>query len=50
MACNNLHTFTKYKGMDPEVGYGNGEGWASGIDIGNYPCTRTFMVGVSIKY
>ena len=50
VACNNLHTFTKYKGMDPEVGYGNGEGWASGIDIGNYPCTRTFMVGVSIKY
>ncbi len=50
VACNNLHTFTKYKGMDPEVGYGNGAGWAQGIDIGNYPCTRTFMVGVSIKY
>lgn len=50
VACNNLHTFTKYKGMDPEVGYGNGSNWAQGIDICSYPTPRTFLIGVNIKY
>lgn len=46
----NLYTFTNYSGMDPEVGYGGGTAWASGIDLGTYPSARTYMVGVSIKY
>lgn len=44
----NLHTFTKYDGMDPEVGFGT-SGFASGIDIGYYPNPRTFMTGLNIK-
>ncbi|WP_256011048.1 SusC/RagA family TonB-linked outer membrane protein [Desertivirga xinjiangensis] len=49
-AVNNLYTFTGYSGMDPEIGYGDGRAWASGIDVGFYPSPRTFLLGVSIKY
>lgn len=45
----NLYTFTKYRGMDPEVGYG-GEAWVSGIDCGTYPHARTFLIGVNLKF
>ncbi|RXK83803.1 SusC/RagA family TonB-linked outer membrane protein [Filimonas effusa] len=49
----NPFTFTSYKGLDPEVGYGNtdneGNTWSSGIDLGYYPQPRTVMVGLSIK-
>ncbi|HEY1165230.1 MAG TPA: TonB-dependent receptor [Chitinophaga sp.] len=45
----NLFTFTKYKGMDPEVGYGP-VSWASGIDLGTYPQPRTFIVGLNAKF
>ena len=46
----NLFTFTGYDGMDPEVGYGYGYSWASGIDIGYYPSPKVYMAGVSIKF
>ena len=49
--AQNLHTFTSYTGLDPEVGSaGGGNGWASGIDLGLYPTARTFLVGASIKF
>ncbi|MBO6029170.1 MAG: TonB-dependent receptor [Bacteroidales bacterium] len=46
----NLLTFTKYDGMDPEVGYGGGVNWTSGIDIGSYPSPKTFIFGLNIKF
>lgn len=46
----NLLTFTGYDGMDPEVGYGYGYSWTSGIDIGSYPSPKTYMVGASLKF
>mgnify|MGYP001240302541 CR=1 FL=1 len=50
----NAFTFTKYDGMDPEVGYGpegdNGMGWASGVDVGYYPRPRTILFGVNLKF
>lgn len=49
-AINNLYTFTKYNGMDPEVSFGHDAGWASGIDLGLYPLPRTTMFGVSINF
>lgn len=45
----NAFTFTRYDGMDPEIGYGT-SGWVSGIDLGYYPRPRTFMVGVNLKF
>lgn len=46
----NLFTISKYSGMDPEIGYGGEDSWASGIDLGYYPSARTYMVGVNITY
>ena len=49
--AQNLYTFTSYTGLDPEVGNAAGaDGWASGIDLGLYPPSRTYMVGASIKF
>ncbi|MCC9137585.1 SusC/RagA family TonB-linked outer membrane protein [Pontibacter silvestris] len=47
-SVQNLYTFTKYEGMDPEIGYTNS--FASGIDLGYYPRPRTVMVGANIKF
>ena len=49
--AQNLWTFTGYSGVDPEVGSSGGtDSWASGIDLGLYPTSRTYLVGVSIKF
>jgi len=39
---NNIFTFTKYTGYDPEIG--------SGVDFGNYPQSRTFMLGANLTF
>ena len=51
-AAQNLFTITKYKGMDPENGMAlNGnEPWVTGVDVGNYPQPRTYLVGVNLKF
>ena len=54
----NAFTFTKYEGMDPEVGYGidtreNGahiDAMSQGIDLGSDPRTRTYLVGLNVKF
>ena len=49
--AQNLLTFTGYTGLDPEVGNsGGGTSWASGIDLGLYPTSRTYLIGASIKF
>ena len=49
--AQNLITFTGYTGLDPEVGNSaGGNGWASGIDLGLYPPSRTYLIGASIKF
>jgi hypothetical protein len=45
----NAFTFTKYNGMDPEIGYGVEDG-SAGIDVGYYPRPRTVMFGVNVKF
>lgn len=42
VSVSNLVTFTKYTGYDPEVG--------NGVDYGNYPQSRTFMLGTKINF
>lgn len=49
----NAFTFTKYDGMDPEIGYGlekDGYSFSSGVDLGFYPNPRTFLMGVNVKF
>ncbi len=49
-SAQNLFTITGYKGLDPEVGYGYGHSWASGIDVGFYPSPRTYLIGMNLKF
>ena len=48
-SVQNAFTFTKYDGMDPEIGYGTSD-WVSGVDLGYYPRPRTYLFGVNIKF
>jgi TonB-linked SusC/RagA family outer membrane protein len=55
VTAQNLFTFTKYSGMDPEMGYtptdnSGDHTWAAGIDLGNYPNPRTYLIGLNIKF
>ncbi len=48
ISAMNLHTFTKYKGLDPEVSF-------AGLDPGiesweRYPTTRTFTAGLNLVF
>ncbi|MBS1601707.1 MAG: TonB-dependent receptor [Bacteroidetes bacterium] len=55
VAGENLFTFTKYSGMDPEIGYSSYDAsgiysFGQGVDLGYYPRPRKTMVGVSIIF
>lgn len=47
VTAENLLTFTKYTGMEPEVG---GEPLSLGIDKGIYPQAKSFVFGVSVNF
>ena len=50
VTATNMFTFTGYTGMDPEVGFGNGASWASGIDNGYYPSSRSWQIGLNVIF
>ena len=43
LSCENVATITGYSGFDPEVGI-------NGIDISNYPISRTFNIGLNFNF
>jgi TonB-dependent starch-binding outer membrane protein SusC len=45
ISSNNLITFTKYSGYDPEIG-----GGSYGVDRGVYPQARSFMAGLNVTF
>lgn len=47
-ATNNVFTITGYKGLDPAVGGAADTNF--GIDVGNYPVTRSFMFGLGVTF
>ena len=52
--CNiqNLHTFTKYKGYDPEIGAStqDSSGLVYGLDFGRYPSPVTYSFGLNLSF
>lgn len=49
--ADNLHTFTKYPGANPEANNTDGnESTAAGIDYGSYPISRRFTLGVQLTF
>lgn len=48
VSATNPFTFTNYSGYDPEVG---GDGiFTRGVDRGNYPVTRQFLLGIQLSF
>ncbi len=47
-SANNIFTITKYKGLDPGVGGAADTNF--GIDVGNYPVTRSYTFGVNVGF
>lgn len=43
----NLFTWTKYSGLDPQIGRG---GLGMGVDEGSWPTSRQFLVGLGITF
>ncbi|HEY5371994.1 MAG TPA: SusC/RagA family TonB-linked outer membrane protein, partial [Hanamia sp.] len=55
IAVQNPFTFTRYSGMDPEVGYSSTDAsgaysFGQGVDVGFYPRPRTYMAGVNVIF
>lgn len=46
----NVYTFTKYSGYDPEVGSYNQDALMSGIDNARYPSPRIYTMGVNLTF
>lgn len=50
VSSQNLLTFTKYTGYDPEVGSKYGALLTQGIDYGQFPQARTIMAGINLGF
>lgn len=56
VSAQNLFTITKYSGLDPEIGQvadpdnGNRSVSASGIDVGTYPLSKYFTLGLNVTF
>ncbi len=48
IGLNNIFTITDYEGLDPSVG--GDVDYRYGIDVGNYPITRSFTFGVNLGF
>lgn len=48
LSAQNLFTFTKYSGLEPEIG--RFDSLSSGIDTGVFPHARTVMIGTQITF
>lgn len=46
----NMWTFTKYTGLDPEVGASQANDNVFGLDNGRYPAARVYTFGLSITF
>jgi TonB-linked SusC/RagA family outer membrane protein len=46
-SANNLFILTKYKGVDPEVGYG---GYGAAVDDGKTPRAKSYTFGVTVDF
>jgi hypothetical protein len=50
VSAQNIKTFTKYSGYDPELGAYNNNARLMNIDNGHYPNPKTFTVGANIEF
>ncbi|MCJ8164061.1 TonB-dependent receptor [Pontibacter sp. E15-1] len=56
LSAQNLLTFTKYSGLDPEIGQvadpdtGNRNVTMAGVDVGTYPLSKFFGLGLNVTF
>lgn len=50
VSAQNLFTITDYSGLDPEVSNGGENDGIAGVDIGALPTSKTFTVGLNLKF
>lgn len=50
ITAQNLLTFTKYSGYDPEVSAHGTSSTTMGVDFGTYPQNKTFIFGLNIEF
>ena len=50
MSAQNVHTFTKYSGYDPEIGAFNKSVLSQNVDNGHYPNPRTITIGANVEF
>ncbi len=51
VSADNLHTWTNYSGMDPDVGLYRTSTWdLPGLSYFKYPISRQYLVGLEIKF
>lgn len=46
----NVYTWTKYNGYDPEVGSMYGDALMNGLDYGRYPSPRIYTFGLNVSF
>ncbi|MCC8117834.1 MAG: TonB-dependent receptor [Bacteroidales bacterium] len=46
----NVYTWTKYKGYDPEIGAFNQSAGKQNYDMGRYPTPRTYTLGLNLSF
>src|SRR5690606_8470045 len=49
-AVQNLYTFTKYSGYDPEIGSNGTNVLRTGVDYGRYPVSRMITLGLNCSF
>ena len=49
-SVSNLHTFTHYSGMDPEIGTSSTSDYVIGVDNGRYPSPRIISFGLNVSF
>jgi hypothetical protein len=50
VSCQNVFTFTKYKGYDPEISSGGGSDTDAGMDGFAYPNPRSYTFSLILEY
>lgn len=49
--AQNVYTFTKYSGLDPEIGaYNQGSNFLYNVDSGRYPTPRVYTFGLNVTF
>lgn len=50
VSLDDFFTITKYPGLDPETATMNNNSWLMGCDVGSFPTSKKFIMGLNITF